>query len=62
MRQLKWQFMFRYLMEEGRAYDLREFVMRFAWFVAEETGQADRGALLALLSQQLAPSMRGAAT
>ena len=31
-----------------------EFVRRFAGFVADETGQGDRGAFLARLSQQLA--------
>lgn len=54
VRQLKWQFIFRYLMEERRHYELGDFVRRFAGFVADETGQTDRREFLARLGQRLA--------
>jgi len=54
IRRLKWQYIFRYLLEEGLPYDEVAFARGFAGYLAEETKQMDAKAFIALLSQQLA--------
>ena len=57
VRRLKWQFIFRYLLEGGRGFDHRDFIRRFAAFAAQETGQGESETYLALLTQQLATNI-----
>ena len=54
VRRLTWQFMWRYLLEEGRAFESRDFVTRLTASLATQTPENSAHDFRARLSQQLA--------
>lgn len=54
IQQLKWQFLFRYLFEEGRPFAQADFARGLADYLAEQTGRRDAGAFRGLLCRELA--------
>lgn len=53
LRRMAWQFLFTYLIEEGRSFDLGPFIRGFVRSLAEETHQPDVAATWALLRRHL---------